>query len=216
MAVAAAALKTQLEQEQARKDKLEKEIDSLKGDSGMLSMQSKLMRLKDEMKAHGCVSKFISGKTRRFAHPSCKDDTKCEQRPWIASNGEIWCSAGDDNTTAAFNNADNAVKSWIANINGKQAELAGIDVKIKAINKQLLDYANTPAGKKEIEDIGEVEKQKAQTQQVMVMAQAKQAEVDAEKAKTKKIITITVIIVLILALAGGIFWYIKKRKAGKK
>lgn len=193
-----AALNIQLQEKQKKLNEKQTALTSLVNDPGM----NKLVSIKNDVDRNG-YNKQCSKRERQKGY----------QRDWIDGEGTKWC--GDDSTRAYYQ-AATAITSWYNNIKSLDNEVVALKGDVDKLNKQIGDFSNTPAGQKDLD----IQKVKAETEKKQVEAQAtqiqSQARIDETKAKNKGTITIILIIVLILALVGGIWWYIKKRKAGKK
>jgi hypothetical protein len=154
-----------------------------------------------------------------YLNCSSKDRAK-GYKSWVASNGQIWC---DEASSRQYATSSGALVAWDGRKSVLSGEINTLKREIDTLEQKIKDYVNSPAGKKEL-DIIQVKEQgnanvavtNAQTQLINAQTQQAQARVEETKSSTKKTIIIVLVIVLILAIAGGIFWYIKKRKAGKK
>lgn len=207
-------LKTQLDAATSKKATIESELSKLKTDPTMLDIQAKMDRVNSQMySCRASTSGTIVQIVRKRVHDACKDDTNCQERPWQAGNGEIWC--GSDSTTA-YNTAASQLNAWRSSISSKQTQLDAVNKEIKELNDKLIAYANTNAGKQEVKDKGEVEIKRAESEQIAVAAQAEAQRLQARtQSSNKKIMLISTIIISLISIAVFV-WWLRKRKTAKK
>jgi hypothetical protein len=198
MATALETLQTSLKDKRDLLTKKESQLSVENNDSGLITNANTKARLDSMGNRTNC-----SAKDRDKGYFS-----------WIASNGQVWC---DEQSSQTYKAVRDALAAWDGRKSVLSGEINTLKKEIDALEQKIKDYVNSPAGKKEL-DIIEVKEQgnaqvavtNAQTQLVNAQTQARVVET---KSSTKKTIIIILVIVLILAIAGGIFWYIKKRKS---
>lgn len=198
MATALETLQTSLKDKRDLLTKKESLLSTEKNDSGLITKANTKSSLDSMGNRTNC-----SAKDRDKGYFS-----------WIASNGQVWC---DEQSSRTYKAVRDDLAAWEGRKNALLGEVNTLKREIDTLEQKIKDYVNSPAGKKEL-DIIEVKEQgnaqvavtNAQTQLVNAQTQARVVET---KSSTKKTIIIILVIVLILAIAGGIFWYIKKRKS---
>jgi hypothetical protein len=201
MATALETLQTSLKDKRDLLTKKESLLSTEKNDSGLITNANTKSSLDSMGNRTNC-----SAKDRDKGYFS-----------WIASNGQVWC---DEQSSRTYKAIRDDLAAWEGRKNALLGEVNTLKREIDTLEQKIKDYVNSPAGKKEL-DIIEVKEQgnaqvavtNAQTQLVNAQTQQSQARIEETKSSTKKTIIIVLVIVLILAIAGGIFWYIKKRKS---
>jgi flagellar basal body-associated protein FliL len=201
MATALETLQTSLKDKRDLLTKKESLLSTEKNDSGLITNANTKSSLDSMGNRTNC-----SAKDRDKGYFS-----------WIASNGQVWC---DEQSSRTYKAVRDALAAWEGRKNALSGEINTLKREIDTLEQKIKDYVNSPAGKKEL-DIIQVKEQgnaqvavtNAQTQLVNAQTQQSQARIEETKSSTKKTIIIVLVIVLILAIAGGIFWYIKKRKS---
>lgn len=211
----AQALKEQLNELQAKKSAAEGELTKLKADATLLDLEAKMNRVRRDI--YGCRSSREASSIwtieRKRVHDACKDDTNCQERPWQSADGQIWC--GSD-STQQFNRAETQLNTWNKNKEDLSNKIKDYDKQIKDVNEKLLKYADTAAGKQEVETLGKIEQTKAKTQQLVVEAQAETQRQLAKTESTKKrLLWITIGVVALLGIIL-LIWWIRQRRAAKK
>jgi len=206
---AAQAIKEQLDRLMSDKQTLEQEIEKSSNDPTINDYRSKKARIDSQL--YGCREErdWFAGTLRKRVHDTCRDDTSCMERPWIDGSGNIWCSKDSTNW---YNTASVEINKNEVYLTAKRAKLSQIDNLIKEKNDQLSKYANTPTGKQEVKDLGEINQIKADIDRAKVEAEAEKQRVQLRIESNKKKFLWGTIILVTLIVIGVLIWWIKKRK----
>jgi len=199
--------------------------------TGLESLQSSLQDKKDlltkkesQLSAEKNDNALIAEAAKKYridqgtSACSTKDKNK-GYKAWVASTGQLWC---DEASSRQYRASADALIAWENRKNVLIGEIANLKRDIDVLEEKVKNYANTEAGKKELDIIKikeqgnvQVKTTNAQAQLIQAKTEQTQAKIVESSSSTKKTIIIVLVIVLILSLVGGIWWYIKKRKSNK-